>query len=328
MSAPLEPIPLPEAPLSVINWGRLKCNDAGERDKLLSACEGQGFFYLDLSCDETFLKDWQAVLDFMAKYFHQDVAEKMKDDRQSDTHGYEPVATSTGADGNHLDYYESLKASRDELLGQDSNLAPSIKENHDLFLRFTNAAQHVCMSILSHLDICLNTNQSSKLVDFHQQGKESLTTLSMFRYPKQDSLALGVGHNKHTDIGTLTFLLCQQWGLQVLSKEPAGWRFVAPKPRHAIINVGDTLRFLSGNRLRSAVHKVIPTRGLQHEDRYSIAYFLRAENHIRFTDSTGRHVSAKQWHDEKFDVFRETHEVQEKMPILTGGMERMESIVV
>lgn len=88
MSAPLEPIPLPEAPLRVINWGRLKCNDAGERDKLLSACEGQGFFYLDLSCDEAFLKDWQAVLDFMAKYFHQDVAEKMKDDRQSDTHGY------------------------------------------------------------------------------------------------------------------------------------------------------------------------------------------------------------------------------------------------
>lgn len=184
------------------------------------------------------------------------------------------------------------------------------------------------MTILRNLDICLNRDESSKLVNFHHEDKESLTTLSMFRYPKQETLDLGVGHNKHTDIGTLTFLLCQQWGLQVLSKEPAGWRFVAPKRDHAVINVGDTLRFLSGNRFRSAVHKVIPTRGLQHEDRYSIAYFLRAENNIQFTDSTGRQVSAKAWHDEKFDVFRETHEEQEKLPILTGGMERQESIVV
>ncbi|KHN97624.1 Oxoglutarate/iron-dependent oxygenase [Metarhizium album ARSEF 1941] len=328
MDASTEPMPSLEARLSVIDWSRLQGNDAGERNKLVAACEDQGFFYLDLSCDEAFLKDWQGVLDFMAEYFHQDVGDKMKDDRKSDTHGYEPVATSTGADGNQLDYYESLKASRDELLRRDGRLAPSIKENHELLLRFTSAAQHVCMSILGHLDIGLDGDTSSKLVDFHRQGRESLTTLSMFRYPKQDTFALGVGHNKHTDIGTLTFLLCRQWGLQVLSKEPAGWRFVAPMPRHAIINVGDTLRFLSGNRLRSAVHKVTPTRGLQHEDRYSIAYFLRAENDIHFTDSVGRRISAKQWHDEKFDVFRETHEKQAQMPILTGGMERMESIVV
>lgn len=87
MGAQPEPIPLLEAPLSVIDWGRLKSNDASERKRLLSACEGQGFFYLDLRSDDTFLRDWQAVLDFMAEYFHQDMSQKMRDDRKSDTHG-------------------------------------------------------------------------------------------------------------------------------------------------------------------------------------------------------------------------------------------------
>jgi isopenicillin N synthase-like dioxygenase len=251
---------------------------------------------------------------------------------QTDPRGtcrYEPVATSTGAVKTLPDYYESLKASRDELHGDGRNLPSAIHDRRDLFLRFCDMTHQVVMTILQELDCQLGFGgDRASFQDFHHADAESLTTLSMFRYPKQETLDLGVGHNKHTDIGTLTFLLCDQWGLQVLSKEPAGWRFVAPREGHAVINVGDTLRFLSGNRFRSAVHRVIPTQRLQHEDRYSIAYFLRAANDTQFTDSAGREISAKQWHDEKFDVFRETHEEQEKMPILTGGMERLESIVI
>jgi isopenicillin N synthase-like dioxygenase len=78
---------LQEAPLSVIDWGRLRSGDEAEGERLLNACEGQGFFYLDLSCDQSFLQDHRAILSFMDQYFHQDLSEKMKDDRQSDTHG-------------------------------------------------------------------------------------------------------------------------------------------------------------------------------------------------------------------------------------------------
>ncbi|KAF9889004.1 hypothetical protein FE257_007981 [Aspergillus nanangensis] len=221
----------------------------------------------------------------MEMYFGQNLAVKMGDDRQSDTHGYESVATSTGAVNSLPDYYESLKVRPGELQREATGVAPEIQARPD----------------------------------FHRQDCESLTTLAMFRYPRQESATTGVGHNKHTDIGTLTFLLCEQWGLQVLCRDPDGWRFVAPKPGHAVINVGDTLCFLSSNRVRSAVHRVIPKRGLQHEDRYSIAYFLRAANETQFIDSTGRQISAEQWHKEKFNVFRETHEEQGKLPILTGG---------
>lgn len=209
-----------------------------------------------------------------------------------------------------------------------SALAPVIAENHELFTRFCATAHEVVKTILRNFGIALSLGEHSLLEECHRDSEESLTTLALFRYPKQGTTSVGVGHGKHTDLGTLTFLLCQQWGLQVLAKDPLGWRFVAPKKNHAVINVGDTLRFLTGNRLCSAVHRVVPTGELQHEDRYSIVYFLRAENGVLFKDSTGRMVTAKSWHDEKFEVFRAPHDQQEQAPILTGGMERGESLIV
>jgi isopenicillin N synthase-like dioxygenase len=197
-----------------------------------------------------------------------------------------------------------------------------VAQHHDLFKRFTDSANKALQAILRELDLGLGRFPSHSLQSYHSIEQPSLSTLAMFRYPMQDSLNVGVGHNKHTDLGTLTFLLCQSPGLQVLSNNPAGWQYVAPKAQCAIINVGDTLRFLSGNSLRSAVHRVMPVDKLQLDHRYSIAYFLRAENSTEFTDSSGRSVSAKAWHDEKFDVFRESHAEQAKRAILTGGMEQ------
>ena len=151
----------------------------------------------------------------------------------------------------------------------------------------------------------------------------------MFRYPTQSEADKACGYNKHTDIGTLTFILCKQWGLQILSPERKDeWQFVKPESGYAIINVGDSLRFLSGNRLRSALHRVVPLGERQSENRYSIAYFLRPEDEALFTDPRGSTVTTKDWRDIKFNVFRESHYAQAQHPILTGGMEQGNRIVV
>jgi isopenicillin N synthase-like dioxygenase len=210
----------------------------------------------------------------------------------------------------------------------DAALPRLAQENRDLFDRFIGAAHDITMLILDALSTALHLEDEAHLRNAHRDDEPSLSTMSMFRYPQQEQRGTGVGHNKHTDLGTLTVLLTQQWGLQVLSPECGEWRLVAPKPDHAIINVADSLRFLSGFRLRSAVHQVLPLSGLQREHRYSIAYFLRAADSIRYCDSQGRTFSAKQWHDLKFDVFRESHEKQEQDSILTGGMERGEVLLV
>jgi isopenicillin N synthase-like dioxygenase len=210
----------------------------------------------------------------------------------------------------------------------DQALPQVAKRNRELFDRLVNSAHAITMIILDALSKVLNLEGPAHFHNSHRDGEPSLSTMSVFRYPKQENIAEGVGHHKHTDLGTLTFLLTSQWGLQVLSPEANAWQFVKPMPDRAIVNVGDSLRFLSGFRLKSAVHQVLPLYGVQHEHRFSVAYFLRAEDNVEYEDSEGRRFTSKKWHDTKFDVFRETHDKQELDSYLTGGMERRDVLLV
>ena len=185
--------------------------------------------------------------------------------------------------------------------------------------RFSNRADAVTKMILSRLSDSQNRRGDSRFESYHRAGVASRTNLTFLKYPEQETTQQGVGHNKHTDIGTLTFLLCEQWGLQALTAE--GWRYVKPRPGHAVINVGDSLRFLSVNRFRSVVHQVLPVGERQNEPRYTMAYFLRPEDNAVFKNAKGQLIRAKEWHDLKFDHFREPHSKQMLEPILTGGME-------
>ena len=88
----------------------------------------------------------------------------------------------------------------------------------------------------------------------------------------------------------------------------------------AIINVGDSLRFASGHTFQSCIHRVVPYDYSEH--RYSVAYFLRAEDDTMFQDSEGRYITSREWHDEKFMAFIASPMDQAKAPssLLLGGM--------
>lgn len=88
MGAPI-PADADIAAVPTISFSSLTAQDPHELDKLLQACQGVGFFYLDLrgAASKNILQGWRSVLDFMALYFGQDLATKLLDDRQSDTHG-------------------------------------------------------------------------------------------------------------------------------------------------------------------------------------------------------------------------------------------------
>ncbi|KNG90342.1 2OG-Fe(II) oxygenase family oxidoreductase [Aspergillus nomiae NRRL 13137] len=320
------------APLPTIDHARLEAKDGEETQRLLDACKTHGFFYLDLRKVGTVLNDWQQVLRIMEKYFSQDLMTKMKDDRRSDTYGssYEPCGTSAGAVPGTLDFYETLKIARSEMYEKSASLPQTAKDNLELFDRFIRAADTITTTILARLSDAFNLCSGLRFEDKHRPGGKSRSTLTLFRYPKQEVQENKVGHNKHTDIGTLTLLFSEQWGLQVLSPETSEWSFVAPKKDHAVINVGDSLRFLSGNVLKSCVHRVVPRNvsGRQEEHRYSIAYFLRAEDVVQYKDSKGRVISARDWHDEKYEVFRLSHDESNSDRILTGGMEKGGQFIV
>ncbi|XPT00036.1 hypothetical protein M3J09_009198 [Ascochyta lentis] len=309
--------------LPTIHLDLLRSGDDEESMKLLNACRTQGFFYLDLSSDSELCKQWKDMLSVMKDYFEQPLEIKMQDAQGSDNHGYEPIGTEEGPKPKTRDGYESLKISRREFLKGSTDLTTAIRFESDLFFSFIQHAHTITLMLLSRLSSQLGLTGSSRFESYHSDPGPSFSTLGLLRYPKHKDAAstTSVGHNKHTDVGSLTFLLAGQWGLQYLSPETKRWEFLEPRPHHAIINVGDSLRFPSGGQLTSVVHRVVPLKETQDEDRYSIAYFLRLNDDVRFDDSTGKMWTAKGWHDFKFNVFKSPSTLDTTGQFLTGMME-------
>jgi isopenicillin N synthase-like dioxygenase len=200
-------------------------------------------------------------------------------------------------------------------------LAPAIEANREIFDSFSAHNQAITQVILSALADKFHLHGPSRFESRHQAIAASKTALGLLHYPAYVGDDSQFGHNKHTDLGTLTVLYTRQWGLQVYSSNEGEWQWVQPLEGHAIVNVGDTLRFLSDRRLRSAIHKVIPVGKYQEESRYAIAYFLRADDEARLVSPEGRIITAKDWHDHNYEVFRQTHDKQALAFTLTGGME-------
>ena len=157
----------------------------------------------------------------------------------------------------------------------------------------------------------------------HRNGVSATSCLNLIRYQRPENSEY-FGQNKHTDNGSLTLLLTEQLGLQVLSRESQQWENVLPPPGHAVVNVADTLRFLSGKTFRSAVHRVIPHFAPDQTHRFSVGYFLRAEDEALVKDNDGNVITARQWHDRKYVNYVQTHDVQKTNSILLGGMEVQE----
>ncbi|KAJ3557215.1 hypothetical protein NM688_g1590 [Phlebia brevispora] len=315
------------ATLATIDLQGLVTRDPAEITKLLDACVTHGFFYLNLQTSDAgrqILEAEQNAYRFMEEYFSRPLETKMKDDRGHPTHGFKPIGKYTGVTDNSRDCYETLKVARAEILAKAPQLSPSIKENSALFDTFISLSHFITQTLLSSLSDALRLTGSSRLEEFHRDGELTNTTLVLLHYPKHED-DTNIGHNKHTDIGSITLLFAEQWGLQVFTPEEKRWAWVQPRPHgHATINVGDSLRFLSGKTLYSCLHRVIPVDGKsQKEDRYSIAYFLRPENNAIYEDADGQKVTAGKWHDDKYVMFGEPHKKQEESKVLTGGMEQI-----
>ncbi|PYH97692.1 hypothetical protein BO71DRAFT_465852 [Aspergillus ellipticus CBS 707.79] len=134
----------------------------------------------------------------------------MEDDRRSDTYGYEPCGTSAGGVRGQSDFYETLKIARSEMLAMSPSLPQGAKDNLELFDRFIRASDIITKTLLARLSDIFNLTLGSRFEDVRSVGEKSRTTLVLFRYPKQEPSDSGIGHNKHTDISTLTLLFSEQ----------------------------------------------------------------------------------------------------------------------
>lgn len=208
---------------------------------------------------------------------------------------------------------------RDDFVKGNDFLPEDLKKSAEIFRQDLYISHTITTSLLSCISDVLKP--MIQFEHYHRSDMSSQSTMMYFRYLKQsEGESRGTGHNMHTDLGTLTLLYSEQWGLQVYCQKRATWAYVVPKPGLYVVNVGDALRFLSGKQLLSALHRVVPVPGQETSHRYSSAYFLRPHDEAKFLTSEGTLVSALDWHDIKYDTFKASHMEQEKNTILTGGV--------
>ncbi|TXC09024.1 hypothetical protein FocTR4_00004551 [Fusarium oxysporum f. sp. cubense] len=305
------------ANLFTVKFSNLFDRDSREVDALLQACERDGFFYLDLrdSCSAKLWRDLERVSEMAKRWFSQPVEDKLKTPTVSLAHGFKATGVQSGAVKSLKDGFEALKQiGRSELLGRWA-LPSVVEENLELFDQFNASCHFILKLLLDCLSDGLNLRGSARLDTHHRDDARSKSTLYFLHYP------LGAqNQNMHTDIGTLTLLFAPQWGLQVVSPVTGAWEYVQPREGHAIINVADTLRFLSNKRFRSALHRVLPIGGVQKEDRYAVSYFLRAADDTEFKDSNDQDSNAKSWYLTKYHTYELPHDVQREQTVLSGGM--------
>lgn len=162
----------------------------------------------------------------------------------------------------------------------------------------------------------------SHLNRYHRSDCPSKSACAYLHYIPMDYTGGNAGHNMHTDYGTLTLVFAPQWGLQVLSPDSRGqttdlhWQWVEPRPGCAIVNVADVLRFLTEDKLRSAVHRVLP---LPDSDRYSVTYFLRPSDDSEFIDGAGKLTQVMDWYDRKNNMYESSYEKQDRS-LLVGNL--------
>ncbi|KAH7098738.1 2OG-Fe-II oxygenase family oxidoreductase [Auriculariales sp. MPI-PUGE-AT-0066] len=311
---------VPTAVLTTIDFARLERHDSSELHKLLDACQSFGFFYLDFTHSEKagkIVEEKDRVLAFMKNYFDQSLDDKMKDNLGVKTKGYVPSGSFTGVAKGSSRSFEHLALSRYDFLSAIDKVAPAVQEERELFKSYFELNSYATSVMLGALSDVLQVPNEERFDRGHDPAKPCDTILAMLSYPPN----IGDTHQQHTDIGSMTILFSHEWGLQAMDPKSRNWEFIEPREKHAVINVGDALRFLSNKQLYSCVHRVIRATGSYAcEHRYSLAFLLRPEHDLKYKDTSGKILTAREWHDNKYKIYSTPHEVQDNNALL-GGMD-------
>ncbi|KAG8165695.1 hypothetical protein KVR01_004247 [Diaporthe batatas] len=319
----IEPSRAKEAQFHTLHFSSLLSGDEDEFARLLSACENDGFFYLDLRDWESgrILQQLHSTDQVLKPWFAGPLENKLKTETVTQNHGYKPLGLYPGVKEKSRDSYEGLRLSRTNLLNQ-THLPDVVSTNLDKFQGYMNSAHYILLKLLECLSTAAGVRAEDRYELYHPPELASKTAMLHLHYPASDASEgkeESGGHNSHTDAGSLTLLFVDSPGLQVLSPKTNEWEYVSTKPGHAIVNVGDTLRFVSKKRFRSILHRVVlPDDRVA--SRYATAYFLRAGDQVVFQGLKGEKLTAQEWFDKKYDSFEKTLQEQESNPIATGGM--------
>lgn len=178
----------------------------------------------------------------------------------------------------------TLQLSRNAIFGLTDEFLPCPRPVADYMATvkdFMSSCNGYSQIIFRTLSDALSLEPHERFESFHRPSHPSPDILRLLKYHEQRAsmAAPYVPQLPHTDLGSLTFLFAPSPGLQILRPGVDEWAYVQPRACHAVVNLGDALRMLTDGLFRSSLHRVGPLPGADMQERYSIAYLMRPENH-------------------------------------------------
>ena len=194
---------------------------------------------------------------------------------------------------------------------------------------FTIAILKAANVILASLSQSLDLQPNENFCTNHQSHLSSPDLIRLLKYHAQPISEQGSSHVPHTDLGSMTFLFTNQYGLQILGAKSGEWEWMEPKAGHATINLGDCLSLLTNKRLRSCRHRVKAPSGQSMKERYSFAYFMRPDEEalmkvvsspwVRKADNQDEVFTSGEWLRRKYAMLRRDTWKKNENWILTGA---------
>ncbi|MCJ1350952.1 MAG: hypothetical protein MMC33_000934 [Icmadophila ericetorum] len=277
---------LPTARVKTISYQLLRDGHLNEALKLLDACREDGLFYLDMEGAALNIQEAiEEIFTLEEKLFALPEDEKMQFDIDKlsprKLNGYKPTGRNRGEIAGNRDGFESYALPKDGILGLTESAfpRPPIVDAYMPALRtFTRGVSAAASIILSSLSTSLSLPPDSSLQNVHRTQRTTPDLIRLLKYQSLPISERGASHIPHTDLGSMTFLHTRQPGLEILSSKTNVWESVKPLAKHAIVNLGDGLVLLSNGYFHSCLHRVKAPPGEAMQERYSFAYFLRAED--------------------------------------------------
>ncbi|KAM0345632.1 hypothetical protein ACHAPU_006286 [Fusarium lateritium] len=303
---------------------------AGQPDSindLVTSCKTNGFFYLDFrhpsTCDILKLVEQLAVIGKSVFKLSLEEKEEYSTEKYLPSRllGYKRAGCSVGPFAGKKDGYESFSIHNNGMFGDDAMIVPeAIDDNLVLFKAFMAEVNDYTDCILSILSEALQLPYDLK--NLHRKHKPSSANMAMLNYLPWGSNDERIGNMAHTDMGTLTVVFSKSEGLQAMLPGCDEWSFIPPREGHAVVNVGDSLRFMANGKLASSLHRVVPPPDSAGQDKFSVIYFLRPEFDAKFKTHDGKEINSVEWHNQKYALFREDSlDAKQHGAMLTGRRE-------
>ncbi|RDL32354.1 putative 2OG-Fe(II) oxygenase family oxidoreductase [Venustampulla echinocandica] len=297
--------------MNSISFAGILNGNAKDVQALAEAAATQGFFNLELDCRDA--KVLQKNVKFLES-FAKDILDSPESVKAAyhfhrtgrfRTTGFKPLGIEEGAKQGRPDGFELFMLPQKELLlpkfREELNCPPLVMSNVDTLTNCLIDYERAAQMILKRLTEGLGLG--NELLNAHDPSLPSVTNMGFIKYPPQPKESGNFGHIAHTDVGSLTILSATERGLQTLDNNTKKWIWVDPNDQCLFVQLGDSLKFLSRGKILPSLHRVVPSDVAPQATKYTVAYFVRANEEAEITSDDGKVWLYKDYHCRKFDAF-------------------------